>query len=70
MWFDLEILEASRFVRDSIFELAQAQLLRWPRLQVREAGGNKLERAGRNAACGGRSTMAVPTAARFSPPDD
>ncbi len=26
----LEILEASRFVRDSIFEVAQAKMLKWP----------------------------------------
>ena len=47
MWFDLEILEASRFVRDSVFELAQTPMLQWPRLQVREAGGtNWRERDG------------------------
>ena len=26
----LEILQASRFVRDSIFEVAQAKMLKWP----------------------------------------
>lgn len=30
----LEILEASRFVRDSIFEVAQAKMLKWPPSQV------------------------------------
>ena len=30
----LEILEASRFVRDSIFEVAQAKMLKWPPSQA------------------------------------
>lgn len=30
----LEILEASRFVRDSIFEVAQAKMLKWPTSQA------------------------------------
>jgi uncharacterized protein YuzE len=30
----IEILEASRFVRDSILEVAQAKMLKWPPHQV------------------------------------
>lgn len=32
----IEILEASRFVRDSVLETAQAKMLKWPKASVQE----------------------------------